>query len=65
MTGRGKQTAEIAELLDLIEKLRDFSRWGTFDADPGEGEAWRWAERVLARYGRAASTPETRGGKPC
>ncbi len=67
MSGHGKQVlspGDLDELLDLIERLHGYSRWGTFDAERGEGEAWRWAESLLSRYGRADSTSSTSDGSP-
>jgi len=57
----GKQTAE---LLDLIEELHGFLRYGTFDAVRGEGAAYRKGLDVLARYGRAAKTSSTSADSP-
>lgn len=50
--------SERQELLDLIEELHGFLRYGTFDAVRGEGSAYRRGLDVLARYGRADITSE-------
>lgn len=45
---------ELAELLDVIDALLDYSRAGTSHQDPGEYEVWRRATSVRERY-RAAT----------
>ena len=40
----------VAELLDLIEHLLDYSRAGTFDEDPGEDELFNRAKNLVERY---------------
>jgi len=50
------------ELLDVIEELHGFLRYGTFDAIRGEGAAYRRSLDVLARYGRADTTSSTSDG---
>jgi len=53
---------EMKELLDVIEELHGFLRYGTFDAIRGEGAAYRRSLDVLARYGRADTTSSTSDG---
>lgn len=41
---------DLAELLDLLDQLLDFTRAGTFDEAPGESEVFERATSVLRRY---------------
>jgi hypothetical protein len=49
-------TNVVGELLDVIEELHGFLRYGTFDAEVGESAAYRRGREVLARYGRLPIT---------
>lgn len=51
----GFDYADLWELLDLIESLRDALRAGTFDEEPGETALWHRAGRCLERYRRPAT----------
>lgn len=59
---RPVEPSEREELLDLVEELHGFLRYGTFDAVRGEGLAYRRGLEVLGRYGRAVRTSSTSDG---